>query len=160
MNLDSSLLHFPTQLSQCAFLWNMSNKSHFLQNMSNKPDLSFSCDCNLRRTTLCYLSPSWHSVLTAYVNLDTLLCLPFWQETYYTMNYDRVLCSSFFQLYDLKPKQDLHGLGYDPYKHAPEFRGQQSCYMNSRLLLLTLQIYPWRLNSHSSVRKQTITLIW
>lgn len=22
------------------------------------------------------------------------------------------------------PKQDLHGLGYDPFKHAPEFRGQ------------------------------------
>ncbi|KAK4801265.1 hypothetical protein SAY86_021752 [Trapa natans] len=25
-------------------------------------------------------------------------------------------------VYMLKPKQDLHGLGYDPYKHAPEFR--------------------------------------
>lgn len=25
-------------------------------------------------------------------------------------------------LHELKPKQDLHGLGYDPYKHAPEFR--------------------------------------
>lgn len=23
----------------------------------------------------------------------------------------------------LNPKEDLHGLGYDPYKHAPEFRG-------------------------------------
>jgi hypothetical protein len=23
----------------------------------------------------------------------------------------------------LHPKQDLHGLGYDPFKHAPEFRG-------------------------------------
>ncbi|KAL0718280.1 hypothetical protein Bca4012_067602 [Brassica carinata] len=25
-------------------------------------------------------------------------------------------------VYVLNPKQDLHGLGYDPYKHAPEFR--------------------------------------
>lgn len=23
----------------------------------------------------------------------------------------------------LNPKQDLYGLGFDPYKHAPEFRG-------------------------------------
>lgn len=23
----------------------------------------------------------------------------------------------------LNPKQDMYGLGYDPYKHAPEFRG-------------------------------------
>lgn len=28
-----------------------------------------------------------------------------------------------FQEYVLQPKQDLYGLGYDPYKHAPEFRG-------------------------------------
>lgn len=27
------------------------------------------------------------------------------------------------QVYVLNPKQDLHGLGYDPFKHAPEFRG-------------------------------------
>lgn len=27
------------------------------------------------------------------------------------------------QVYVLNPKQDLHGLGYDPYKNAPEFRG-------------------------------------
>lgn len=27
------------------------------------------------------------------------------------------------QVYVLNPKQDLHGLGFDPYKHAPEFRG-------------------------------------
>ncbi|KAJ9677122.1 hypothetical protein PVL29_022229 [Vitis rotundifolia] len=26
-------------------------------------------------------------------------------------------------VYVLNPKQDLHGLGYDPFKHAPEFRG-------------------------------------
>ncbi|URE29360.1 hypothetical protein MUK42_17224 [Musa troglodytarum] len=26
--------------------------------------------------------------------------------------------------YVLQPKQDLYGLGYDPYKHAPEFRGK------------------------------------
>lgn len=34
------------------------------------------------------------------------------------------LCiSSFLQVYVLNPKQDLYGLGFDPYKHAPEFRG-------------------------------------
>ncbi|XP_027329720.1 G patch domain-containing protein TGH isoform X2 [Abrus precatorius] len=27
-------------------------------------------------------------------------------------------------VYVLNPKQDLHGLGFDPYKHAPEFRGK------------------------------------
>lgn len=27
------------------------------------------------------------------------------------------------QVYVRNPKQDLHGLGFDPYKHAPEFRG-------------------------------------
>ena len=31
--------------------------------------------------------------------------------------------TSFLQVYVLNPKQDLHGLGFDPYKHAPEFRG-------------------------------------
>lgn len=30
-----------------------------------------------------------------------------------------------FQVYVLYPKQDLHGLGFDPFKHAPEFRGMQ-----------------------------------
>lgn len=36
-----------------------------------------------------------------------------------------LLCVShlFLQVYVLYPKQDLHGLGFDPYKHAPEFRG-------------------------------------
>lgn len=27
------------------------------------------------------------------------------------------------QVYVRQPKQDRYGLGYDPYKHAPEFRG-------------------------------------
>lgn len=27
------------------------------------------------------------------------------------------------QVYVLKPKQDMHGLGFDPFKNAPEFRG-------------------------------------
>lgn len=27
------------------------------------------------------------------------------------------------QAYVVNPKQDLHGLGYDPFKQAPEFRG-------------------------------------
>ena len=27
------------------------------------------------------------------------------------------------QVYVLNPKQNLYGLGYDPFKHAPEFRG-------------------------------------
>ncbi|GFS40713.1 SWAP (Suppressor-of-White-APricot)/surp domain-containing protein [Actinidia rufa] len=31
---------------------------------------------------------------------------------------DMLLC----QVYVLNPKQNLHGLGYDPFKHAPEFR--------------------------------------
>jgi G patch domain-containing protein 1 len=31
----------------------------------------------------------------------------------------------------LHPKQDLHGLGYDPFKHAPEFRGTLFCTTNS-----------------------------
>jgi len=35
------------------------------------------------------------------------------------------LYKSFLQVYVLNPKQDLHGLGFDPYKHAPEFRGNQ-----------------------------------
>lgn len=29
-----------------------------------------------------------------------------------------------FQVYVLNPKQDFHGLGYDPFEHAPEFRGE------------------------------------
>lgn len=32
--------------------------------------------------------------------------------------------SSLSQVYILNPKQDLYGLGFDPYKHAPEFRGK------------------------------------
>lgn len=32
-------------------------------------------------------------------------------------------CCLFIQVYVLNPKQDSHGLGYDPFKHAPEFRG-------------------------------------
>ena len=35
------------------------------------------------------------------------------------------LCLTYFlQVYVLYPKQDLHGLGFDPYKHAPEVRGK------------------------------------
>ena len=29
-----------------------------------------------------------------------------------------------WQVYAVTPKQDLHGLGFDPYKNAPEFRGR------------------------------------
>ncbi|CAL1354646.1 unnamed protein product [Linum trigynum] len=35
---------------------------------------------------------------------------------------DDNLSSQYTALNALQPKQDLHGLGYDPYKHAPEFR--------------------------------------
>ncbi|GLT76532.1 hypothetical protein SLA2020_481850 [Shorea laevis] len=35
---------------------------------------------------------------------------------------DPVRSSQSTPVYVLNPKQDLHGLGYDPYKHAPEFR--------------------------------------
>lgn len=32
-----------------------------------------------------------------------------------------------FQVYVLNPKKDMHGLGYDPFKYAPEFRGMVVC---------------------------------
>ncbi|CAI9113449.1 OLC1v1014053C1 [Oldenlandia corymbosa var. corymbosa] len=32
-------------------------------------------------------------------------------------------------VYVINPKQDLHGLGYDPYKHAPEFRERKRARM-------------------------------
>lgn len=32
-------------------------------------------------------------------------------------------CYNYVQAFVCNPKQDLHGLGYDPFKHAPEFRG-------------------------------------
>ncbi|XP_044466395.1 G patch domain-containing protein TGH isoform X2 [Mangifera indica] len=35
---------------------------------------------------------------------------------------DDVQSSQSTPVYVLNPKQDLHGLGYDPFKHAPEFR--------------------------------------
>lgn len=28
-----------------------------------------------------------------------------------------------FQVYVINPKRDSYGLGFDPFKHAPEFRG-------------------------------------
>ncbi|CAN1856590.1 G patch domain-containing protein TGH [Linum perenne] len=37
---------------------------------------------------------------------------------------DDNLSSKKTPLYSLEPKQDSYGLGYDPYKHAPEFRGK------------------------------------
>ncbi|KAG5027876.1 hypothetical protein JHK87_011390 [Glycine soja] len=37
---------------------------------------------------------------------------------------DDVWFSKSTPVYVLNPKQDLHGLGFDPYKHAPEFRGK------------------------------------
>eukprot|EP00268_Persea_americana_P032945 TRINITY_DN3259_c0_g1_i4.p1 TRINITY_DN3259_c0_g1~~TRINITY_DN3259_c0_g1_i4.p1 ORF type:complete len:388 (+),score=104.22 TRINITY_DN3259_c0_g1_i4:187-1350(+) len=37
-------------------------------------------------------------------------------------NVDDVSVSRSTPVYVLNPKQDLHGLGYDPFKHAPEFR--------------------------------------
>lgn len=36
---------------------------------------------------------------------------------------DMLARNFFFQVYVMNPKQDLHGLGYDPFKQAPEFRG-------------------------------------
>lgn len=32
---------------------------------------------------------------------------------------------TFFQVFVLEPKKDLHGLGFDPFKNAPEFRGDK-----------------------------------
>ncbi|XP_061365176.1 G patch domain-containing protein TGH isoform X2 [Gastrolobium bilobum] len=37
---------------------------------------------------------------------------------------DDVPSSKSTPVYVLNPKQDLYGLGFDPYKHAPEFRGK------------------------------------
>ncbi|CAK7323153.1 unnamed protein product [Dovyalis caffra] len=37
---------------------------------------------------------------------------------------DDVPSSQSTPVYILNPKEDTHGLGYDPYKHAPEFRGR------------------------------------
>ncbi|CAN4088286.1 unnamed protein product [Withania somnifera] len=46
---------------------------------------------------------------------------------------DRDQFSKSTPVYMLNPKQDLHGLGYDPYKNAPEFREQKrSGLSNSR----------------------------
>lgn len=36
--------------------------------------------------------------------------------------------SSLYKVFVLNPKQDLYGLGYDPFKHAPEFRGTNCSY--------------------------------
>lgn len=35
-------------------------------------------------------------------------------------------------VYVLNPKQDLHGLGYDPFKHAPEFREKKRLRMSGK----------------------------
>lgn len=35
-------------------------------------------------------------------------------------------------VYVLNPKQDLHGLGFDPYKHAPEFRERKRSRMSGK----------------------------
>ncbi|ESW27165.1 hypothetical protein PHAVU_003G179400 [Phaseolus vulgaris] len=44
---------------------------------------------------------------------------------------DDVQISKSTPVYVLNPKQDLHGLGFDPYKHAPEFREKKrSCLAN------------------------------
>lgn len=44
---------------------------------------------------------------------------------------DWCLILFFFQVYVLNPKQDMHGLGYDPFKGAPEFRGMYVISRNS-----------------------------
>lgn len=41
----------------------------------------------------------------------------------------------------LNPKQDLHGLGYDPYKNAPEFRGTQCLSNRGMMTNLSLTKY-------------------
>ncbi|RDY05564.1 G patch domain-containing protein TGH [Mucuna pruriens] len=45
---------------------------------------------------------------------------------------DDVLISKSTPVYVLNPKQDLHGLGFDPYKHAPEFREKKRSRLASR----------------------------
>lgn len=42
-----------------------------------------------------------------------------------TERYDGVVSSQSTPVFVLHPKQDLHGLGYDPFKHAPEFRDRK-----------------------------------
>lgn len=43
---------------------------------------------------------------------------------------------SLFQVFLLNPKGDLYGLGFDPYKHAPEFRGKHFL----RIIVLSIHI--------------------
>lgn len=43
---------------------------------------------------------------------------------------DAVQSSQSTPVYVLNPKQDLHGLGYDPFKHAPEFRERKRSRMS------------------------------
>uniref|UniRef100_A0A0E0AA12 G patch domain-containing protein TGH homolog n=1 Tax=Oryza glumipatula TaxID=40148 RepID=A0A0E0AA12_9ORYZ len=41
-----------------------------------------------------------------------------------TESFEELHASGNTPVYVLHPKQDLHGLGFDPFKHAPEFKGQ------------------------------------
>uniref|UniRef100_A0A0E0LBR8 G patch domain-containing protein TGH homolog n=1 Tax=Oryza punctata TaxID=4537 RepID=A0A0E0LBR8_ORYPU len=41
-----------------------------------------------------------------------------------TESFEELHSSGNTPVYVLHPKQDLHGLGFDPFKHAPEFKGQ------------------------------------
>lgn len=47
------------------------------------------------------------------------------------------------QVYVLNPKQDLHGLGFDPYKHAPEFRGMylKVYQVSAYFMIAAMQLY-------------------
>ena len=51
---------------------------------------------------------------------------------------DSVSHSMNVQVYVLHPKQDLHGLGFDPFKHAPEFRGIMFLYILLSVLFHSL----------------------
>lgn len=74
------------------------------------------------------------------------------------------------KVYVLNPKQDLHGLGFDPYKHAPEFRGTYlkvdkvtvysfwSCNATVSKLLFFFGFFV--LNFYDTFRKEKITHVW
>ncbi|CAN0902477.1 G patch domain-containing protein TGH [Linum grandiflorum] len=81
------------------------------------------------------------------------------QDDQHPVNDDN-LSSKKTPLYSLEPKQDSYGLGYDPYKHAPEFREQKRARVsgnrapgNSKALTIRDKLFASKCKIHHPVRK-------
>ncbi|XP_010265340.1 PREDICTED: G patch domain-containing protein TGH [Nelumbo nucifera] len=57
---------------------------------------------------------------------------------------DNIYSSQSTPVYVLHPKQDLHGLGYDPFKHAPEFREKKRQRVSGRDISMSESLFASR----------------